>query len=217
VNWILGQFSEKGSKAQEAYKKFVSEGRGIKLWDQLEGGIFLGSEGFVDQMKLHLDEKVPDKEIPRSQRLAARPSLAQLFSEAGQSKEARNLLIYQAIHDHGYTLKEVGNFLGLHYSTVSKIAKSVKKMPKFNGRPRVILCCSKGHLDNLLFNWRRNRLIMLFQALQIASDGIFDILYGLLSGPPLRDAARQSRTLSDKHSVLILLNDNPILHPDFDT
>ncbi|RLD99252.1 MAG: hypothetical protein DRI92_02600 [Aquificota bacterium] len=41
TNWILAQFSEQKTKAQSAYKTFVAEGRGVKLWKQLEGGIFL--------------------------------------------------------------------------------------------------------------------------------------------------------------------------------
>ncbi|MDD5091740.1 MAG: hypothetical protein PHQ23_12605 [Candidatus Wallbacteria bacterium] len=35
-------------------------------------------------------------------------------------KEARNLAIYKAHVQHGYLLKEIAQFLGTHYSTVSK-------------------------------------------------------------------------------------------------
>ena len=33
--------------------------------------------------------------------------------------------IYQANQRYGYTLKEIGQYLGLHYTTISKIIKKV--------------------------------------------------------------------------------------------
>ena len=131
VDWILGQFSERQPEAQKAYRSFVAEGKGVKLWEKLESGVFLGSEGFVEKLKPRLVEKLADREIPISQRLATRPPLEQLFSKAGKDKETRNALIYQAVNDYGYTLGEVGEFLGLHYSTVSKAFRKAKEITKF--------------------------------------------------------------------------------------
>ncbi len=131
VDWILGQFSEKRLEAQKAYRSFVAEGKGVRLWEKLESGVFLGSEGFVENLKPHLEEKLADKEIPKSQRLATRPALEQLFSKTRRDKKTRNALIYQAVNDHGYTLREVGEFLGLHYSTVSKAFRKAKEITKF--------------------------------------------------------------------------------------
>jgi len=136
VDWILGQFSERQPGAQKAYRSFVAEGKGVKLWEKLESGVFLGSEGFVEKLKPRLEGKLADKEIPKSQRLATRPPLEQLFSKAGKDKETRNALIYQAVNDHGYTLREVGEFLGLHYSTVSKAFRRSKEITKFKTCPR---------------------------------------------------------------------------------
>jgi len=34
--------------------------------------------------------------------------------------------IYQANQKYGYTLKEIGQYLGLHYTTISKIIKKVE-------------------------------------------------------------------------------------------
>jgi len=52
-----------------------------------------------------------------------RPKLDALFAglEDG-ARDARNVLIRQALHGHGYTLKEIADYLGLHYTTVSKAA-----------------------------------------------------------------------------------------------
>lgn len=51
-------------------------------------------------------EQAFTKEIPRKERLAARPSLEELFSGT-QDNASRNERIYQAIRVHEYTLKEV--------------------------------------------------------------------------------------------------------------
>jgi len=121
VDWILGQFSGQIQKAQSLYRIFVWEGRGEKPLEDMRGGIFLGSKGFVEGLGFRLAEKLSDKEFPKPQRLVARPSLEQIFPKEKRKKTSeRDRLIYQAVHDYGYTLKEVGEFLGLHYSTVSK-------------------------------------------------------------------------------------------------
>jgi len=121
IDWILGQFSEQHQKAQFLYRAFVREGRDEEPLEDLKGGIFLGSEGFVESLGFHLEEKLSDIEFPKAQRLVARPALDQIFSEEKRRKtKERDRLIYQAVHDYGYRLREVGEFLGLHYSTVSK-------------------------------------------------------------------------------------------------
>ncbi len=45
-------------------------------------------------------------------------------------KQARNQQIHEAIRVHEYTLKEVGDFLGLYYSTISVIAKRADEAKK---------------------------------------------------------------------------------------
>jgi len=56
------------------------------------------------------------------ERFAVRRSLEELFS--GISDEAtRNERIRQAVRAYHYKLREVGEFLGLHFSTISVIAK----------------------------------------------------------------------------------------------
>jgi len=76
----------------------------------------------VEKLKPLLMEQVSTKEIPRKERLAARPSLEELFSGT-QDKASRNEQIYQAVHIHAYTLREIEDFVGLLYSSISIIAK----------------------------------------------------------------------------------------------
>ena len=47
----------------------------------------------------------------------------ELFAGLADKKE-RNELILRAYLEHGYTGKEIADYLGLHYSMVSKIVRS---------------------------------------------------------------------------------------------
>ena len=93
-------------------------------WDDLQGQILLGEEGFIDKFKDHLTDKEKIKEIPRAQRYVSRPPLSKLFSE-GESVTKRNKHISTAHVKHGYTLKEIADHLNIHYTTVSKAMKGL--------------------------------------------------------------------------------------------
>ncbi len=99
----------------------MKAGRGVEVWSELRGGILLGSDDFVDKLKPLLSDYEALKEVPRRERLTARPSLAKLFSKV-PNKETRNERIHDALRVHGYTLQEVGDAVDLHYSTVSRVA-----------------------------------------------------------------------------------------------
>jgi len=122
IDWILSQFDSDRGPAIYAYRKFVRQGRGIDVWEELRAGAFLGTDSFVDQLRPLFKEKPFDPDYRKRERLAARPSLEELF--AGVSDKAtRNERIYQAVRVHHYTLREVGDFVGLLYSSISMIAK----------------------------------------------------------------------------------------------
>ena len=82
----------------------------------------LGEEGFIDNFKEHLFDKEKIKEIPRAQRYVRRPGLSELFSK-GEKAAKRNSNVYAAHVKYGYTLKEIADHLGIHYTTVSKAVK----------------------------------------------------------------------------------------------
>ena len=66
-------------------------------------------------------------EHPRRERYAGRPGLPALFGGTRGDKPKRDAAIREAYVEHGYTLSQIGDFLGLHYATISRIVK---------GRPR---------------------------------------------------------------------------------
>jgi len=129
IGWILSQFDLDPERAVRAYRRFVQQGRGIHVWDELRAGSLLGTDGFVDQLRPLLKEKPVDPEYRKRERFAARPSLEVLFGDV-TDKATRNERIYQAVRVHHYTLREVGDHVGLLYSTISVIAKRVHEKMK---------------------------------------------------------------------------------------
>ena len=123
TDWLLAGFGQRKLIAIEKYKQFVSEGKGQPSpWDQLKNQIFLGGEKFVETMQsqIKLDKEL--SEIPSSQR-RAKPKPLSYYAE---KYKIRNQAIVFAYASGGYTLKEIGGYFKLHYSTVSGIIKNHK-------------------------------------------------------------------------------------------
>jgi len=125
TDWILSQFGRHRGRAREAYRQFVKEGYDVTVWDELRGGVLLGTDRFVREIRPLLTDATATREVPRKQRRVARPTLAKLFAKVGRNKATRDQAIHQAVHEHGYTLAEVAERLDLHYSTISQIATRV--------------------------------------------------------------------------------------------
>jgi putative transposase len=123
TDWVLAQFHRHRDKAQSLYRKFVKEGIGeAGPWRHLDSQVILGDERFARQARKRAHTRTDVKEVPRRQRYAGRPSLGVLFGEiAGVKKAERNGLIRKAHQEYGYTLSSIGEALGLHYTTISKV------------------------------------------------------------------------------------------------
>jgi putative transposase len=130
VAWLLAQFAGDIPTARQRYRQYVRDGmqQQGRPWQKLVGQVFLGSEPFVARMGEVFETKRDIREIPRSQRHPGRPPLSQLFSgHQDVGKERRNRLIAEAHVMYAYNLKEIGDFLGIHYTTVSKIVSRNRK------------------------------------------------------------------------------------------
>lgn len=125
TDWLLEQFDKLPERANLRYRRFVKDGVGVSLWDDVEGGVVLGSEEFIDQVRPLLRDAVRSKEIPRAERLLAKPPLVVLLQDTDGDKALRDQRIYDAVRIHDYTLFQLQEYLGLHYSTVSRIVKRV--------------------------------------------------------------------------------------------
>ena len=85
----------------------------------------LGEEDFIEEEKEFLKGKGLIKEIPRIERFAGPPALSEIFGNM-KTKPLKDKGIYVAHVQYGYTLKKIANFLGIHYSTISKLLKETK-------------------------------------------------------------------------------------------
>lgn len=124
TDWLLGQFGQVRARAVQKYMDFVREGVGLpSIWQHLEGQIYLGSEAFVKHMQ-QLGEKSATNariaEVPRAQR---RPKVPSLQTLATRHRE-RNAAMGAAFATGGYSLAQIAEHFGVHYSTVSRAVRS---------------------------------------------------------------------------------------------
>lgn len=112
-------------RAVAAYRRFLAEAenggaedtRRAAVWRDLRGGVVLGSEDFAAAVRRRMAAPAP--EVPAPQRHLGRPGLAALAGRAG----ARGVWMTAAYRDHGYTMRDIAGWAGLHYSSVSRIIK----------------------------------------------------------------------------------------------
>jgi len=124
INWILGQFSDDRLKAIERYINFVREGVGLPpVWTDLKQQIYIGSDQFIESMlkKVGQDEKGVE-DVPLMQRRMVPKTL----EEYREQSNSRNESIRVAFSSGGYTMKQIGSYFGLHYTSVSRIINSIK-------------------------------------------------------------------------------------------
>ena len=123
TDWLLSSFSKRKGQAVKRYKAFVAEGQGQPSpWLQLRNQVYLGDDEFMAQMNTLIDADKELGEIPSSQR---RP-IPKVLSVYEKNTSSRNGAIVEAYLSGDYSLKEVGDYFGLHYSTVSGIVKNHK-------------------------------------------------------------------------------------------
>lgn len=111
----LALFSEERGAARRAFARFVAEGAGVSLPENTQQ-LFLGNEKFVERMAARA--RAPSQEVPRKQR--AQKSLAH-YERAAPDRDSA---IRAAYASGTYTLKAIGEHFGLHYATVSRIARA---------------------------------------------------------------------------------------------
>ena len=124
TEWVLRQFGKQKKAAERHYQEYVNDGvGGDSPWEHLRKQILLGGEKFVAAMAPLLGDAGRIREHQLRERRSKRPTLTQLFAKA-KDKAQRNDAIRLAHLKHLYSLNEIGQFVGLHFATVSKIANT---------------------------------------------------------------------------------------------
>ncbi len=118
---VLGQFGKRLPDSRRKYRDYVKEGIGEQspLLER-SNQVLLGSPEFVAELQPVLNGEKLAKRGPKKAR--RRRSLPVLFKNVdNKSRAERNELIRRAHIDYNYTLMEIGDHLGIHYTTVSKV------------------------------------------------------------------------------------------------
>ncbi|WP_245778799.1 REP-associated tyrosine transposase [Dokdonella immobilis] len=122
-DWLLSAFGTRRKAAMEAYRRFVSEGRGAaSVWDDLKRQMYLGDEAFVDRMIASLEGDASLDEVPATQH---RPPPRSLQHYAKMHRD-RDEAIVAAYASGGYSMKAIADHFGLHYSMISRIVNREK-------------------------------------------------------------------------------------------
>jgi putative transposase len=110
TDWLLAQFTPRRDRARARLRQFVLEGIADPRPLPVRADIYLASDRYLEE-KLSRHPPVP--EVPRRQWQPLRPTLQQLFRESPDP-------IADAYHHWGYTLREIGDQIDRHYSTISR-------------------------------------------------------------------------------------------------
>jgi len=127
VDWTLSQFGRQKKRAIEKYSEFVEEGiYNDPPLNDLQGQLALGSDKFVTKVlaKLPKESQKDLSEIPKKQRRKIY-ALSTYF----RNKD-RSAAIYDAYYSGGYSQREIGDYWGHHYSTVSRWLKRYEEHRK---------------------------------------------------------------------------------------
>jgi REP element-mobilizing transposase RayT len=123
TRWILAAFGETQKQAVPAYTRFVAEGEGqASPWAHVKHQAFLGTDAFVESMRSRVPGEQDLREVPQARaRATAEPLAVYARRHAG-----RDEAIVAAYASGGYTMQQIGDFFGLHYSRVSKIIQAME-------------------------------------------------------------------------------------------
>ncbi len=108
---LLSFLGEERERARERYRASVETRAADEPLLSLGGGVIFGSVEFAGA---HTRELEPSAEVPRRHWQPVRSSLEELLSPAS------NAHIAAAHTEHGYTMREIADHLGLHYATISR-------------------------------------------------------------------------------------------------
>jgi REP element-mobilizing transposase RayT len=114
------------------------------LWEDFRHGLFLGSKGFIEQMRKKYLPENPHSELPQQRSLARLINPQELLERAAQEigcdveivrrsrrisptfRDDRDVLVYFMWTTGILTNAQIGQIFGLTYSSISHIVKGVK-------------------------------------------------------------------------------------------
>ena len=124
TDWLLSQFNKHRARARQGYIAFVGNGHDkTNIWLDLRQQIYLGDEQFTAAIQDQPRSDVDLSEVPRPQHRVAAVPIAHYAALADSQQEAM-----KQVYDTGqYSLRQIADYWGVHYSTVSRAVGRGKK------------------------------------------------------------------------------------------
>jgi hypothetical protein len=141
TEWTLEQFSPR-REAERRYRAFVAKGKGSRYapWEEQVSQIYPGGQGFRKRIQAMVSGQERSHQIPRVQRLPARPQLAEIVAavlrEFGvpasdirrrRHTPARMAVAYLARHGGALRLADFAPVLGVQDWAASHLATSAER------------------------------------------------------------------------------------------
>ncbi|HWQ21476.1 MAG TPA: hypothetical protein VN478_01965 [Clostridia bacterium] len=124
---LLSRFGQTQEDAVAAYADYMRVGVGLPspLTHVTPPGV-LGTQTFVQVVTEHLVGRASDPSVAATLLMLARPSLAQIFGpDVRRERSQLPLRVAAAVH-LGYSLVQIGDHLGVHYTTVSRYLRAAQ-------------------------------------------------------------------------------------------
>ena len=133
---LLSRFGQTQEEAVAAYADYIRAGVGQPsiLTHVIPPGI-LGTQTFIQVVTEHLVSRASEPSVAATLLMLARPSLTQIFGPDVRREHSQLPLRVAAAVHLGYSLVQIGEHLGVHYTTVSRYLRAAQDSPN-NTHPR---------------------------------------------------------------------------------
>lgn len=126
VDWLLSHFGKRRKVAIQRYVEFVKAGKGVdSIWEEKKHPGILGDEVFIESVyKQYVDNTTAElKEVTRLERRSLGKPLERYFTK--HNDKAKSMAAaYSTGH---FTLQEIADHCGVHYSTVSRLVNGLSR------------------------------------------------------------------------------------------
>ncbi|MGH7885145.1 MAG: transposase [Thermodesulfobacteriota bacterium] len=123
-DWIENGWFDEKNFSLEKFDSFLMDGDETNILKQIKKQIFLGDDDFISYVQSRINQKNISNEIPKTQ--ITKP-VSKTYAEILSDSESKNEAIAKTYLTGKYSLKEIGEYVGIHYSGISKIVSEFEK------------------------------------------------------------------------------------------
>ena len=114
ADFVPNRFGLTKSSARRRYVAFVQAGVELPtIWENLKQQIYLGSDGFVENMQKRVQDLGKLSELPRAQQYPP-PRPLDVYANAHKDVSEAMMAAHRSGH---YSLAAIGRYFGVHYRT----------------------------------------------------------------------------------------------------